>query len=385
MRTGRGPDRAQHVLARVATTVMRRPVVIGGAVIAVLLVLGIAFLHVTFGTPGAQVLPASTTSRQVAVVLHTDYSPAVSAPIDVVLDGQVPKPGLAAYAEHLRDLPNAGAVQDVATRDGAAYLRVTGPSDAESAAALQLVRDIRAVPAPRPSTALVGGSAAALIDTLAAVSGGLPWALLSIALTTLVLLFLFTGSVVLPIKGPGPQRALADRGVRRAGVDLPGRSPGRAARLHARSDRRLDGPADLLHRLRAVHGLRGVPAGPHQGGARRRRGHRRGCGLRPGSHRPHRHHRRHPAGHHVLRLRHGTAQVSFIQLFGIGTGIAIAADATVIRGLLVPAFMRLAGPLNWWSPPVLRRLYRRIGLAETARPTDQTAGRAATNKHPGWP
>jgi putative drug exporter of the RND superfamily len=78
----------------------------------------------------------------------------------------------------------------------------------------------------------------------------------------------------------------------------------------------------------------------------------------------------------------GTAQVSFIQLFGIGTGIAIVLDATVIRGLLVPAFMRLAGQLNWWSPPVLHRLYQRIGLAETAPPaglpvtTSIPAGRA---------
>jgi RND superfamily putative drug exporter len=61
----------------------------------------------------------------------------------------------------------------------------------------------------------------------------------------------------------------------------------------------------------------------------------------------------------------GTAQVSFIQLFGIGTGIAIVLDATVIRGLLVPAFMRLAGPLNWWSPPVLRR--RSLGRARRRR------------------
>src|SRR6201996_8718933 len=184
---------------RVAITVMRRPVVIGGAVIAVLPVLGVPFLHVTFGPPGAQGLPTSTTSRQVAGVLRTDYSPAVSAPIDVVLDGRVPQPAIAAYAEQLRDLPDAGPVQDVATRDGATYLRVTGPRDAESAA-LQLVRDIRAVPAPGPSTVLVGVSAAALIDPLAAVTGGLPWALLSIALTTFVLLFLFTGSVVLPLK-----------------------------------------------------------------------------------------------------------------------------------------------------------------------------------------
>src|SRR6201996_863049 len=64
----------------------------------------------------------------------------------------------------------------------------------------------------------------------------------------------------------------------------------------------------------------------------------------------------------------GTARVSFLQLFGIGTGIAIVADATIIRGLLVPAFMRLAGDLNWWAPPALRRLHRRIGLAEGPAP-----------------
>src|SRR6201996_5483797 len=91
---------------RVATTVMRRPVLIGGAVIAVLLVLGVPFLHVTFGTPGAQILPAADTSRQVAGVLHTDYSPAVSAPIDVVLDGPVSQADVTAYAARLRELPD---------------------------------------------------------------------------------------------------------------------------------------------------------------------------------------------------------------------------------------------------------------------------------------
>jgi RND superfamily putative drug exporter len=61
----------------------------------------------------------------------------------------------------------------------------------------------------------------------------------------------------------------------------------------------------------------------------------------------------------------GTAQISFLQLFGIGTGIAIVLDATIVRGVLVPAFMRLAGHLNWWAPPALRRLHQRVGLAET--------------------
>ena len=54
----------------------------------------------------------------------------------------------------------------------------------------------------------------------------------------------------------------------------------------------------------------------------------------------------------------GTSKVSFIQMFGLGTGLAILIDATLIRGVLVPAFMRLAGDANWWSPAPLRRLHR---------------------------
>lgn len=60
----------------------------------------------------------------------------------------------------------------------------------------------------------------------------------------------------------------------------------------------------------------------------------------------------------------GAGKTSFIQLFGIGTGIAIVLDATLIRGLLVPAFMRIAGEANWWAPAPLRRLHQRIGLSE---------------------
>ena len=59
-----------------------------------------------------------------------------------------------------------------------------------------------------------------------------------------------------------------------------------------------------------------------------------------------------------------TSKVSFIQMFGIGTAPAILVDATLIRGVLVPAFMRLAGDANWWSPAFLRRLHDRIGLTE---------------------
>ena len=53
-----------------------------------------------------------------------------------------------------------------------------------------------------------------------------------------------------------------------------------------------------------------------------------------------------------------------MQFFGLGTGLAIVLDATVVRGVLVPALMRLAGQWNWWAPAPLRSLHARIGLSE---------------------
>src|SRR5207248_6063766 len=66
----------------------------------------------------------------------------------------------------------------------------------------------------------------------------------------------------------------------------------------------------------------------------------------------------------VVFLAFATSQVTFIKLFGIGLALAILMDAFVIRGTLVPAFMRLAGEVNWWAPKFLRRLHNRLGIKE---------------------
>ena len=60
----------------------------------------------------------------------------------------------------------------------------------------------------------------------------------------------------------------------------------------------------------------------------------------------------------------GTSSVSFLQLFGIGSGLAILIDATLIRGVLVPAAMWLMGRTAWWSPRGLRWVYSRVALSE---------------------
>jgi RND superfamily putative drug exporter len=63
-------------------------------------------------------------------------------------------------------------------------------------------------------------------------------------------------------------------------------------------------------------------------------------------------------------LAYMSSSIVFLKMLGLGTALAILIDATLIRAVLVPAFMRLAGDLNWWSPAPLRRLHQRFGLSE---------------------
>ena len=53
-------------------------------------------------------------------------------------------------------------------------------------------------------------------------------------------------------------------------------------------------------------------------------------------------------------------------MFGLGLALAVVMDATLIRGILVPAFMRLAGEANWWAPKWMHRIHDRIGISEAA-------------------
>src|SRR6185312_14706369 len=64
-----------------------------------------------------------------------------------------------------------------------------------------------------------------------------------------------------------------------------------------------------------------------------------------------------------------TSGISFMMLFGTGLTLAVLMDATVVRGTLVPAFMKLAGRWNWWAPAPLARLHARFGLSESVAPS----------------
>jgi hypothetical protein len=62
------------------------------------------------------------------------------------------------------------------------------------------------------------------------------------------------------------------------------------------------------------------------------------------------------------------SSITFIKLLGVGMIVALILDATLVRMLLVPAVMRLAGDANWWTPAPLRRFYARHGIHEDDGP-----------------
>ncbi|WP_431966615.1 MMPL family transporter [Nocardia sp. bgisy134] len=364
---------------RLVTRVMRHAVPVTVVIIALLLVLGAPFLSVRFGYPDDRVLPTSSTSRQVGDELRAHFPQAdPGASTTIVLDGYTgDTAGVGTYATRLSELPNVPAVLSSAgtfvngARVGAAppgmandtgtYLTVVSYVDPFSPEGERQLRAIEAVPAPGP--ALYGGAAAVNADSLAALSDRLPLAATLIVLATLVVLFLFTGSVVLPIKALALNTlSLAAAfgamvwvfqeghlsnllGFTAVGYMVPTMPILMFCLAFGLS---MDYEVFLLSRireewLRTHDNNRAVAIGVARTG------------------------RIFTAAAVLMAIVLGaliTSKVSFMQLMGLGLTLTVLVDATIIRALLAPALMRLLGTANWWAPKTLVRLHDRIGLAE---------------------
>ncbi|MFG3620790.1 MMPL family transporter [Nocardia sp. NPDC047654] len=380
---------------RLAGVVMRHAAPVAIVIIALLLALGAPFLSVKFGYPDDRVLPVSATSRQVGDALRTEFPQADPvASTTIVLDGyHGDNAALGGYAAELSKVEGVPAVLSAAgvyaagarvapappgmANDTGTYLNVATKLDPFSPAGDRQLTAIRAIPAP--GEALYGGAAAANADSLHALAARLPLAAGLIALTTFIVLFLFTGSVVLPIKAlvlntlslaaafgamvwvfqEGHLSGLL--GFTAVGYLVPTMPILMFCLAFGLS---MDYEVFLLSRVReewlATHdNTRAVAVGLARTG------------------------RIFTAAAVLMAIVLGalvTAKVSFMQLLGLGLTLTVLADATIIRGLLAPALMRLLGPANWWAPAPLARLHAKIGLTEgeedaAARPLE-IAGRA---------
>ena len=183
--------------ARVARGTQRRPALVTVGLSALLLAAGLPFLGVHFQNGGANLLPKGFEARQFTEAVAAHFPTEATAPVQVV--ARVPAERLQAYAESLGPLPGAAAVRPATQgQDGWSVIEVVPRGPSQGSQAQDVVRTLRA---HRPEfRTWVTGDAAVLLDFQQIVRDGLPWAALLLGAGTFVLLFLMTGSVLVPVK-----------------------------------------------------------------------------------------------------------------------------------------------------------------------------------------
>ncbi|MEU6819452.1 MMPL family transporter [Streptomyces atriruber] len=365
---------------RIARTAMRRPALTALPVLAVLLLAASPLLGITFGTADERVLPEDAKSREVSVSLRENFNGNDAAALHVVIDQAVDKAPLAAYAAKLSGLEGVARVETGAGTYVDGRPEATGPGNAalgrptaqqlnvvstltpKSDAAKDLVDEVRAAAPPSGTQPLVGGGDAELVDSNASIADRLPLAVGLIVVTTFLLLFLFTGSVVQPLRAlvlnvvslgatVGVMTWIFQDG-HLSGVlgftAQPMETSMTVLMFCVAFGLSMDYEVFVTSRIKELHELGEDNESAVVGGL----GHT-GRIVSAAA-----------ALIAVSFFAFGTAEISFMQLFGLGSGLAILIDAIAVRGILVPAAMRLLGRSAWYAPGPLRRFHDRFGLSE---------------------
>jgi RND superfamily putative drug exporter len=370
--------------------VMRHAIPIVVGVTAVLLALGIPFLGVHWGFSDERVLPSSASARAVGEQLRADFPGNGVPDITVVLPDArgVTSTDLDGYAAALSRVPDVSAVSapggtfvhgglaappagPSGIKDGSAFVTVHSAAPLFSDASAVQLRRLHAVPAPLGSAVQLAGVAQSNRDTVHAITTRLPLVLGIIGGITLLVLFLLTGSAILPVKAvlmnimsltcafgalvwvfqEGHLHALGTAVTGTLEVDIP------VLLFCIAFGISMDYEVFLISRIREywLASDRGSAANDESVA----------LGVAHTG-------RVITAAALIMAISFAAligAQVSFMRMFGLGLTLAVLIDATLVRMLLVPAFMHILGRLNWWAPRSLTRVHGRFGLRETARET----------------
>jgi RND superfamily putative drug exporter len=345
---------------RLARLVMRRPALVAAGAAGLLIALGLPSLGIRFTGVDASVLPRETSARLVADAVARDFDPSRTSPVYVAVDGAT-KAQVSRYAVQLSGLAPLVVPPQ---RLGAERWRIDlySGEKALAPASRRLVRAVRAL--DPPFAVSVGGAAAAFEDQQASLKDRLPWALGLVATTTLVLLFLLTGSVVLPLKA-----LLMNALTLSAAFGLlvlvfqQGRLEGL---LGYEGQGALESTQPILlfaiaFGLSTDYGVflisrikEGWDAGEANSDAVAHGLERTGRIVTAAA-----------LLFVVAISAFSISRIVFIKELTVGMGVAVALDASIVRALLVPSLMALLGRWNWWAPGPLRRLHERLGLGES--------------------
>jgi uncharacterized membrane protein YdfJ with MMPL/SSD domain len=343
---------------RLSRVVMRMPGRIAAASAALLIALGLPFLGIEFTSVDAQVLPGSASARQVDDALREDFPPFRDTPIQLAVEGD--GGDAERVARRASEIDGVASVNPPQGLDGRVSVvevaSSTGPLTGHSQDLVERLRDLR-------GDVLVTGQTASFVDLQDSLTDHLPLVLAIVAAVTILVLFLMTGSVVLPIK--------------QLVMNLLGLSAVFGILVLVFQDGRFEGLLDYTSQgglestqplllfavafglstdygvflLSRIKEARDSGASDSESVA---------IGLeRTG--------RIVSAAALLFSIAIGafvTSQMIFIKELGFGTALAVLIVATIIRALLVPSLMQMLGRWNWWAPRPLRRLHARVGLSE---------------------
>jgi RND superfamily putative drug exporter len=374
------PTQGSSTWGRIAGVVLSRPVMIGLPVLLVLLAVASPLISLQVGNPDDRVLPTSAPAHQVGDSLRQDFDGDTSDALDIVVVGTPDAAGLDQYATRLSTLTGIGQVNTAtgtwtkgARSSSDAAPAQLGPGqqriiavitpDPASAAAKTIVGQARELSAPAGTTALVGGPTALLIDGTTAVTDHLVTAAAIVLITTLIMLFLLTGSIVHPIRAVISNliTLAATMGIAvwvfqfGHGDSLLGftGAPLNTAILLLTVciafGLSMDYEVFLMSRITEARNLGQDSSSAVITGISRTGRIITSCAILLA----------------VSFFCFVTGQVSMIQLLGLATGLAILIDATLVRAVLVPAFMGLAGEHAWYAPKFLTRVHARLGISES--------------------
>ncbi len=340
--------------AQTARFVMKRPVAVVVFVLMILAILATPIKNIVFSEVDSRVLPANNQAAIASAVSIARFNGQSANPIEIIIPGGAAhQDQLATYSADLAKVKNIVAVSAPQVVGNDVRISASFSISSRTTQAETMINAVRAIPAPFKT--LVGGTAADYTDTQAGISRTVPWALGWIALSVLLLLFMYTGSIILPIKAvvlnilslgatigalswifiEGHMRWLVGSFTKTGTIDTSmviltcivvfGLS--------------MDYEVFLLSRIKEEHdsgrsNIDAVATGL-QGSARII-----------------------TSAAVLLAVVFAvflTSGVTNIKTLGFGVAFAILLDSTLVRALLVPALMRLFGERNWWAPKALQR------------------------------
>ena len=354
---------------RFARAVMRRPGIVAATTAALMVVAALPALSTIWSSANdSSVIPQGTSARTVADALARDFAGAGRSPVTVAVRAPASdRAAVDAYAHRIAAIPGVEGVTPPRLLGDATW-QINAPvsGDSAGATAQRVVDRIRAVSVP--FTAKVTGDAATFVDQQNAIGSHLPEAIGLLVALTFVVLWLMTGSVVLPVKAI-LMNALTV-GAALTPLVLIYQHGNLTGLLGYTPDGGVE-PTDFVVAATVVFALStdyGVfLLGRIKEAREANPGDEReavATGLAATG-------RVVTAAAILLAVAIGafsTSSISFIQEIGVAVATGVLLDAFIVRSLLVPSLMALLGRWNWWAPPALRRLHGRVAPQEARHP-----------------